>query len=88
MTIKLKTTTYCISPPPLILLLCRFNNSLHIARGSFSYLPESLRGRRRNEKKNFKTQKYGFKFRETCMDESGTDKLPEIAILRSQLKSK
>lgn len=75
-------------PPPLILLHCRFSNSLHIARSSFSYLPESLGGRTRNEKRKFKTQKYSFKFRETCMGESGTDKLPEIAILRNQSKSK
>lgn len=54
-------------------------------------MPESLRGRRRNEeekKKKKKRQKYGFKFRETCMGESGTDKLPEIAILRNQSKYK
>lgn len=56
MTIKLKTTTYCIFFPPLILLLCRFNNSLHIARGNF-YLPQSLRSRRRNDKKKMLRQK-------------------------------
>lgn len=87
MTIKLKTTTYCIFPPPLILLLCRFNNSLHIARGNF-YLPQSLRSRRRNDKKSVKTEKYRFKFTESCMGELGTDKLPEIALLRNKSKSK
>lgn len=49
---------------------CRFSNSLHIARGSFSYLP--LRGRRKRDFLN--RWKYGFKFREKCTGESGTEK--------------
>jgi len=39
-------------------------------------------------KKKKTPQKYGFKFTETCTGESGTDKLPEIALLRNQSKSK
>lgn len=39
-------------------------------------------------KKSVKTEKYGFKFTESCMGELRTDKLPEIALLRNKWKSK